>query len=93
MSLAAEHRPQESRFVVALSAQGPFAQLDYEVAGAVCTFTHTIVPPEFRGQGVAAQLVEAGLAWARAQQLRVVPACSYVHTYIQRHREWQDLLS
>lgn len=92
MSLVVEHRPAESRFVVALQS-GPLARLDYHVSAGVCTFTHTGVPPEFRGQGVAALLVEAGLAWARAQGFRVVPACSYVDLYIQRHRQWQDLIS
>ncbi|WP_275430632.1 GNAT family N-acetyltransferase [Klebsiella aerogenes] len=40
---------------------------------------------------MAARLVEAGLAWAREQQLKVVPACSYVAIYLQRHPEWRDL--
>ena len=39
----------------------------------------------------AAQLVEAGLRWAREQGLKVVPACSYVAVFLQRHPEWRDL--
>ena len=30
------------------------------------------------------QLVEAGLQWAAEQQLQVIPACSYVASYLQR---------
>jgi uncharacterized protein len=41
---------------------------------------------------VAARLVKAALDWAREQQLRVRPSCSYVATYMRRHPETQDLL-
>jgi uncharacterized protein len=67
--------------------------LDYQLDGSTVTFTHTGVPDALRGQGLAAQLVEAGLAWARAEGLHVVPACSYVRVYMQRHPETRDLLA
>ncbi|RXK55998.1 N-acetyltransferase [Oleiharenicola lentus] len=55
-------------------------------------FTHTLVPPELRGRGIAEQLVRRALADARAAGRKVVPACSYVAHFIARHREYQDLL-
>lgn len=68
------------------------AVLDYERDGAQIVFTHTFVPPEFRGQGIAEKLVRTGLADARQQGLSVVPQCSYVAKFIERHAEFQDLL-
>lgn len=56
-------------------------------------FTHTLVPPELRGRGVAEKLVRAALAEARARGCRVVPQCSYVARFIERHAEYQDLLA
>ena len=53
---------------------------------------HTLVPTEIGGRGVAAQLVEALVADARAQHFRIVPACSYVAEAFRRHPEWSDLL-
>lgn len=53
---------------------------------------HTEVPPALRGHGLAGELVQAVLDWARAQGLRVRPTCSYVAAYMQRHAETQDLL-
>ena len=41
----------------------------------------------------AEALVRAGLEFARERQARVVPACSYVAKFIERHREYQSLLS
>jgi uncharacterized protein len=56
-------------------------------------FTHTLVPPELRGRGIAEHLVRAALAEARTQGRQVVPACSYVAKFIERHAEYRDLLA
>jgi predicted GNAT family acetyltransferase len=53
---------------------------------------HVFVPPELRGRGVAAALVEKALAHARAQRMLVVPTCPYVAQYLRQHPEHADLL-
>ncbi|MDI1319690.1 MAG: GNAT family N-acetyltransferase [bacterium] len=65
----------------------------YETEGDRMIFTHTAVPPELRGRGVAEQLVRAALADARTAGHKVGPACSYVAKFIERHKEFQDLLA
>ena len=52
---------------------------------------HTLVPAEIGGRGVAARLVEALVADAKAEGFRIVPACSYVEAAFRRHPEWADL--
>lgn len=52
---------------------------------------HTLVPPEIGGRGVAAKLVEALIADARAEGNRIVPQCSYVEAAFRRHPDWADL--
>ncbi len=74
-----------------LATEGRAAVADYELAGDTVIFTHTFVPPELRGRGLAEKLVRAGLEWARAEKRRVVPACSYVAAFIRRNAEFQDL--
>lgn len=54
---------------------------------------HTLVPDAIGGRGVAARLVEALVADARAQGFSIVPACSYVAAQFKRHPEWADLRS
>jgi predicted GNAT family acetyltransferase len=66
---------------------------DYELADGKMVFTHTFVPPELRGRGIAEQLVRTALADARQSGRKVVPACSYVAVFIQRNKEYQDLLA
>ena len=51
-------------------------------------FTHTEVPPQDEGQGLAARVVKAALDDTRARGLKIVPACSYVVAYVLRHPEY-----
>ena len=61
--------------------------------GEVLTAEHALVPSEIGGRGIAARLVEALIADARAQGWKIVPECSYVAAAFQRHPEWADLLA
>ena len=54
---------------------------------------HTEVPPPLEGRGIAGALVDAAFAYARAHQLKVLPACSYVRGYVVHHPEVHDLLA
>ncbi|MEY3774528.1 MAG: hypothetical protein RLZZ129_1308 [Verrucomicrobiota bacterium] len=69
------------------------AVLEYELAGDRVTYTHTFVPPELRGRGLAEALVRAALADARTAGLKVLPQCSYVAKFIERHAEYRPLLA
>ena len=85
------HHPEAGRFEA--TVEGLRCVADYHLSDGVMHLTHTGVPKELEGRGIAAQLVIAALTWARAQGLQVNPVCSYVAVYIRRHPEWQDLLA
>lgn len=53
----------------------------------------TYVPPAGRGQGVAARLVTVALDDLRAKGKKIVPTCSYVDTYLDRHPAYRDLVA
>lgn len=83
---------ERSRFEIDLSA-GAVAFADYKVlANGAILFPHTVVPPQHEGKGVASALVKGALAAAREQNLRVMPQCSFVASYMKRHSETHDLL-
>ncbi|MDH5856146.1 N-acetyltransferase [Lampropedia aestuarii] len=65
---------------------------DYRVRGKEVELPHTVVKPEFNGQGLAGQLVQRALEDIQANGQCVVPSCSYVAAYIQRKPQWQSLL-
>jgi hypothetical protein len=54
--------------------------------------THTLVPDELAGQGLAGYMTRTVLDGARERGLSVVPICPYVAAYIKRHPEYQDLV-
>jgi uncharacterized protein len=47
--------------------------------------THTIVPPPIEGRGVAAQLTQTAVEWARGEGLQIDPQCSYVRAWLRRN--------
>ena len=87
---AVTHNAQAQRFEACVD--GHLALCSYRQSGRLLELHHTEVPAALQGQGVAAALVQAALAWAREQGLQVRPSCSYVAAYMRRHPETQDLL-
>lgn len=83
------HEVPEQRFVT--QAEGHAARLDYIEDEGRLTITHTIVPPEIGGRGIAGELVRAALAYARDAGLKVDPQCSYADTWMRRHPEFDVL--
>jgi predicted GNAT family acetyltransferase len=65
----------------------------YHRADGTRVLDHTFVPPVLNGQGLAAILTEAALSLAQKDQVRIVPQCSYVARWIERHPAWQDLVA
>lgn len=88
-NLKVVHNPEQNRFEVEL--EGQIAKLDYLVDGDSIIMTHVGVPYEFRGHGVAGVITKAGLEYAKAKSLRVIPMCSYVAAYIRRNPQYAEL--
>lgn len=91
-ALSIQHQPELQRFV-AEPQPGVLCRLDYQRHGDSVAITHTGVPVQLRGHGLASQLVDAAVAWIAPQALQLVPACSYVQTWLQRQRRWQRLMA
>jgi hypothetical protein len=85
------HNPEEQRYE--LEVDGETAVVTYRIEGERISFTHTIVPEELEGQGIGSRLVAAALEDVRGKDLKVVPLCTFVKAYIDRHPEWQGLLA
>jgi predicted GNAT family acetyltransferase len=90
-AIEVRHDPDSRRFVAMV--EGSQAVLDYQRGDGIISLVHTGVPAAIGGRGVAAALVRAALEHARAEGLKVVPACSYVATYFKRHPQDADLLA
>ena len=84
--LSVEHFPAEHKFV--LTCDKLEAVLDYRLSQSAnnitaIDFTHTFVPPEFRGKGLAEKLVRTGIAWAKEQGYELHASCWYAAKFIR----------
>lgn len=84
------HNPGMNRFEITVGER--LSVVDYVRHDGEIVMTHTFVPPELRGRGLAEKLVRAALDFAAAERLKVVPACSYVGRFITLHPEYRSLL-
>lgn len=85
------HLPEQRRFEIRYDS-GDVALLTYTPLVDAVNFDHTHVPESLRGRGVAADLTRGALLEARHLGWRIVPGCSYVALFIERHPEFRDLL-
>ena len=67
--------------------------LTYAERGPALELLHTEVPEAAEGKGYAAALAVAALDHARSEGKQVIPSCSFVAGYIQRHPAYADLVS
>ena len=86
-----ENNTADRRFEVRLDGQ--LAVTEYERSDTTITFTHTEVPEGLRGRGLAGELAQTALEYARDEQLEVVPQCPFVAGYIRSHPEYQPLVA
>lgn len=88
---AVRHHAAANRYEIAI--EGHLAVAEYVLEDGRQVFTHTLVPPELRGRGLAEALVRTALHDARAAGRKVVPACSYVARFIEKNPEFADLVA
>ncbi|MEA3038015.1 MAG: uncharacterized protein QOE79_528 [Sphingomonadales bacterium] len=81
----------ESRYEI--EADGATAFAAYRTEGRDIVFEHTIVPEALEGRGIGSALVKGALEDVRARGLKVIPDCSFVRGWIERHPEAHDLLA
>lgn len=53
---------------------------------------HTEVDPEFEGQGIGKQLVHAAVDYARKNNLKIIPKCSYAKSVLEKDEKLHDVL-
>ena len=65
---------------------------EYRRRPGIISFIHTEIDPARNGEGLGTLLVKTALDTARAEGLAVLPYCPFVQGFIDRHREYLDLV-
>jgi predicted GNAT family acetyltransferase len=67
---------------------------DYVIKDRTLIFTHTEIDPAREGQGLGSELARGALNLVRADtDFRVRTTCPFMKAYVERHPEYEDLLS
>ena len=90
-TLEVKNNREANRFEAQLGDQ--LGIIEYQIKHHAYVFTHTEVPPEFGGKGIADRMARVALDTAKAEGYGVVPLCPFVRKYIQRHPEYQALVT
>ncbi|MBW0171961.1 MAG: N-acetyltransferase [Hydrogenophaga sp.] len=93
MQPSIEHEEAGSRGAFRIQRDGRrVAEMTYSRTNpSLVVVDHTFVDPSLRGGGVARQLLDAMVAWARETHTRVVPLCSYVQVQFDRDPSTRDV--
>lgn len=83
MDVDVKHLKDDSRFEA--EVEGQTAYLTYERYGDTVAMTHTIVPRELEGRGIAGRLTSTAVEWARGESLQIDPQCSYVRSWLAKN--------
>lgn len=76
-----------------MDVEGITAFVTYRRSGGQISLNHTEVPSQLSGRGVASALAKGTLELVRSEGLRVVPRCSFIVGYIEKHPEYRDLVA
>ena len=83
--------PEDSRYEIR-DGDRLLGQAAYQRRGTQVVFTHTEVDDSQEHSGLGSRLVRSALDDVRGRGETVVPLCSFVAGWIQRHPEYQDLV-
>jgi hypothetical protein len=94
MAESITHAETNGRGEFALERDGRrLAEMTYQRLGeSRIVVDHTHVDPALRGHGVARQLLDAAVAWARQTNTRISATCSYVVVQFARDASLRDVM-
>ena len=91
MTAVVTDQPDRERYEITVDGQrAGFVQ--YLRRGGRIIFFHTEIDDAHEGQGLGSVLARGALDAARAAGDPVVPLCSFIHGWIDRHPEYGDLV-
>lgn len=91
MDIEIINHKEEEKFISTID--GYEAYLEYNQRDEKISFYRVFTPVELRGRGIATKLVEFAFEYARENNLKVYPNCSYIISYLNRTGNYKDLLA
>jgi len=84
------HEKENERFVIYLDGEEVY--VEYTLTEKEINLYHTYTHPALRGKGLAAQVVRAAFEFAKENNLKVIPTCSYTQAFISKNEEYKEFV-
>jgi len=91
MEIEVIHEKGNERFVIYV--EGNEVYVEYTMRNNTIDLNHTYTHPALRGKGLAAHVVRAALEFAKENNLKVIPTCSYTQSFIAKNDEYKKLVA
>jgi Predicted acetyltransferase len=86
------HHSGQCRFIATNEDGEVMGEIAYQPDGDILQANHTQTQERFQGQGVAGKLLDALVEYARKENLKIVPICSYVvHAFEKDPERFRDV--
>jgi predicted GNAT family acetyltransferase len=85
------HDKDKSHFIIVINRKESL--VDYTIENKRMNLYHTYTHPDLRGKGLAAKVVIAALEYAKENNLKVIPGCSYVQDFISKNKKYNVLVA
>ncbi len=86
-----EIKSGNNSFYIGGDPGNPEAEITFTADGDILTIDHTFVSENLRGRGIALKLVEKAAEYARAENKKIIPLCSYAKK-VMADRAYADVL-
>jgi predicted GNAT family acetyltransferase len=91
MDIRLNHKEKDSLFIARVDKMQ--ARLQYTMRNKnTIDFISTYVPPEIRNKGIGQRLAKAGLDYAKENNFKVIPTCSFIRDFIDKNSEFKNLV-
>lgn len=94
MNLEIKHQPDEHKgsFLALLQGEA-LGEMTYSLSGEIMIIDHTEADDRLKGMSAGLKMLQAAVAWARQEKLKIVPLCPFAKSvFDKRHAEYEDVL-
>ncbi len=91
MEVKIKENKEKKRFEA--EVENKLALIEYIRAEDKMYLTHTEVSSELEGKGIASSMAKQVLQQIKDENLKLVPLCPFIASYVKRHPEWKEILA
>lgn len=88
-----EIKKKENKFYLGDDSERPDAALIFSLReGGIISIDSTFVSPALQGQGIGRRLIEKAVEYARRENMKIIPVCSYAKKILSEDEQYADIL-